>query len=274
MDDVDGVRSRRCSRRDLLAVGFVTTLLGACSEAEAPTSRAGSTVTTSGATSAGPTPTTTTMPVDGDAVGVKRLTAADFTRLPSCRLLPESIPGPFPLDRLIDRSDITEGYPGHPLRLGLRVVDAACTAIHGAIVEVWHADASGDYSAFIDSGSGKDETAPTTFLRGSQSADDDGIVEFHTIYPGWYEGRAVHIHVRVHRDGRLVFTGQMYFDEDYTREVYAAAPYAEFGDPDTSNEADLLAGDPVVDGTLLITREAATLGGEGTLGLLNLAIPA
>ena len=82
------------------------------------------------------------------------------------------------------RSDITEDYPGHPLRLGIRVVDESCSPIPNADVEIWHADAGGDYSAFVDNGGGKDDGAGTTFLRGTQPSNDDGIVEFQTIYPG------------------------------------------------------------------------------------------
>jgi protocatechuate 3,4-dioxygenase beta subunit len=180
--------------------------------------------------------------------------------------------GPFPLDEQFVRRDITEGYPGHPLRLGLRVLDTACTPVPGAAVEIWHADATGDYSAFSDGGGGKDEGSGTTFMRGTQLSGADGIVEFLTVYPGWYRGRAVHIHLRVHLNDRAVLTSQMFFDEDYTARVYSAAPYAEFGLPDTSNAQDRIAGDPATQGTLLAASAAMTHAGLGTLGLLNLGV--
>ena len=82
--------------------------------------------------------------------------------------MPEKTAGPFPLDQQFDRRDVTEDLPGHPIRLGLRVVDKICAAVPGAAVEIWHADATGDYSAFTDNGGGKDEGAGTTFLRGTQ----------------------------------------------------------------------------------------------------------
>lgn len=255
------------SRRRLLAGGIGATLLGACSDNRDDSGDPR--VTAAPTASATSLSTTTTSLGDGS---LRALEARDFGGLGMCKLLPEATAGPFPLDRLIDRRDITEGYPGHPFRLGLRTVDARCEPVPGAVVEVWHADATGDYSAFIDGGSGKDESAGTTFMRGAQTAAEDGIVEFHTIYPGWYEGRAVHIHVRVHLGGELRWTGQMYFDEEYTRAVYATGVYAEFGNPDTSNEADTLAGDPVADGTLLSTSRAETTAGTGTLGLLNLVV--
>lgn len=200
------------------------------------------------------------------------LTAADFDGLGTCLLIPEKTAGPFPLDQQFDRRDVTEGLPGHPMRLGLRVVDKTCAAVPGAAVEIWHADATGDYSAFTDNGGGKDEGAGTTFLRGTQTADANGIVEFVTVYPGWYSGRAVHIHLRVHLADATVLTSQMYFDADYTAGVYAAAPYAEFGLPGTPNSADRIAGNPQAEGTLLHLTAGETSLGTGTLGLLNLGI--
>jgi protocatechuate 3,4-dioxygenase beta subunit len=158
------------------------------------------------------------------------------------------------------------------MRLGLRVVDQSCAALPGTTVEIWHADSTGDYSAFIDNGGGKDEGPGTTFLRGTQPADADGIVEFLTIYPGWYHGRAVHIHLRVHLDDATVLTSQVFFDADYTAAVYSAAPYAQFGLPDTSNASDSIAGDPKAEGTLLHTVAGETSKGAGTLALLNLGV--
>jgi protocatechuate 3,4-dioxygenase beta subunit len=204
--------------------------------------------------------------------GLPALNAADFDGLGTCSLMPEKTAGPFPLDQQFDRRDITEGYPGQPMRLGVRVLDATCSAVPGATVEIWHADATGDYSAFTDNGDGKDEGAGTTFLRGTQTADADGIVEFLTVYPGWYRGRAVHIHLRVHLDDVLVLTSQMFFDGDYTAGVYAAAPYAEFGLPDTPNEADSIAGNAAAEGTIMHTSAADTANGPGTLALLNLGV--
>ena len=221
------------------------------------------------ADAAAPTTTTSTTEAGGASTP---LTAADFAGLGTCVLLPEATAGPFPLDQQFDRRDVTEGYPGHPLRLGLRVLDAKCAAVSGAAVEIWHADASGDYSAFADNGGGKDEAEGTTFLRGTQTANGDGIVEFLTVYPGWYTGRAPHVHLRVHVDDTMVLTSQLYFDESYTEGVYREAVYAPFGAPDTTNESDGLAGDPLSEGTLLAPRAAVTAIGRGTVALLNLGI--
>ena len=197
------------------------------------------------------------------------LTAADFASLGTCRLTPEQTEGPFYIDVGLDRRDITEGLAGHPLRLGVRVVDAKCNPVPGAVVDVWHCDVDGDYSAFSDgAGSNDDAGEGTTFLRGSQVADQDGIVEFATNYPGWYQGRAVHIHTKVRLDAAAVLTTQLYFPEDLTDEVHAEDPYAAHGTRDTRNEDDAIAGDPAANGNLLTTSAAGT----GTLGLVVLGV--
>lgn len=232
------------------------------------TSASGSGDTTSGSAATGSS--TTAAPV---ADGATTLTAADFAALGSCILLPEKTAGPYPLDEQFERRDITEGLPGNQLRLGLRVLDEECAAVAGAKVEIWHCDATGDYSAFTDNGGGKDEGEGSTFLRGTQTANDEGIVEFATVYPGWYSGRAVHIHLRVHLDDETVLTSQLFFDAEYTEQVYEGDAYADNGLPDTSNESDSIAGDVTAEGTLVSTTALAdTDGVGGTLGLLNLAI--
>lgn len=196
------------------------------------------------------------------------LTAADFAALDTCLLTPEQMEGPFYVAGDMVRRDITDGLPGHPLRLGLRVVDAACEPVPGAVVDIWHADVDGDYSGYVDGTAGDDAGEGTTFLRGTQVAGDEGIVEFATNYPGWYTGRAVHIHVKAHIDGTTVLTSQLYFAEDVTDAVHAQGPYAAHGARDTRNEDDGIAGDPQAAGNMLTTSAA----GDGTLGLVVLGI--
>jgi protocatechuate 3,4-dioxygenase beta subunit len=257
-------------RRTFLGLGagaLAASALGACSSDTTIVDKTGPTSST---TRAG-TSTTTATTADGP---VAALSVADFDAAATCRLVPEKTAGPFPLDRQFDRRDITEGLPGQPLRLGLRVVDAHCDPVRNAAVEIWQCDATGDYSAFRDNGGGKDAAAGTTFLRGTQAATDDGIVEFATLYPGWYRGRAVHIHLRVHRDGATVLTSQLFFPDDYTDSVYTTAPYAQFGTPDTRNAQDGIAGDPRTEGTLLTVRADDTGRGRGTLALVNLGVAA
>jgi protocatechuate 3,4-dioxygenase beta subunit len=249
-----------------LGGGVLAAALAACSSDDAG-SRGTSNPTTR------PSRSTTSTTGSGSSV-VPALTVADFDAIGTCRLVPDKTAGPFPLDRQLERRDVTENVPGRPLRLGLRVVDAHCGAVPDAAVEIWHCDATGDYSAFRDNGGGKDAATGTTFLRGTQSATPDGIVEFATIYPGWYRGRAVHIHLRVHRDDATVLTSQLFFPDHYTDAVYASAPYAQFGTPDTRNADDSIAGDPTAEGTLVAVRDAETGRGAGTLALLNLGVSA
>jgi protocatechuate 3,4-dioxygenase beta subunit len=153
------------------------------------------------------------------------------------------------------------------------VLDASCQPLEGALVDVWHADVDGDYSAFSDGSGGAGDGGPgTTFLRGSQLTNAEGIVEFVTNYPGWYTGRAVHIHFKVHTEGGEVLTSQMYFPEDVTDEVHAGGVYASHGRRDTFNDSDGIAGDAEESGLLLAIRDDATDRGAGKLGLLVVGI--
>ncbi len=149
----------------------------------------------------------------------------------SCILSPEMTEGPYYLPREAVRRNITEGKPGTPLTLHLSVVNASmCKPIKGAAVDVWHADASGVYSGV--------QGVTGTFLRGIQRTDANGLALFDTIYPGWYRGRAVHIHVKVHLGGNVVHTGQFFFSDALTDEVYKSAPYSSRGNPDVTDAAD------------------------------------
>jgi protocatechuate 3,4-dioxygenase beta subunit len=167
-------------------------------------------------------PSTTTSTASGTGGG---------ENVADCVLSPELTEGPYYLDLDLVRRDITEGRPGLPLDLEVKVVDAeACKTIRDAAVDVWHCDAAGEYSA-VDGDSG-------TFLRGIQMTDADGSAEFWTIYPGWYTGRAVHIHVKVHLGTDETYTGQLFFDEGVTNTVYRSEPYSSRSGPDTTNSAD------------------------------------
>ena len=166
----------------------------------------------------------------GEAQGGNR---AVETGAVSCVLTPELTEGPYYIDGEKLRRDIREGHPGTPLALHLTVLNAStCKPIKGAVVDIWHADAAGNYSGF---GS---EASSRTFLRGIQKTDRNGLAVFTTIYPGWYQGRAVHIHVKVHVGGSVVHTGQVFFPDPLTQVVYKAKPYASRGNPDTPNARD------------------------------------
>jgi protocatechuate 3,4-dioxygenase beta subunit len=151
----------------------------------------------------------------------------------SCVLAPEQTEGPYYIANEKLRRNITEGRPGTPLTLRLRVVDAStCKPIKNAAVDVWHCDALGAYSGF-GAGSGS-----RTFMRGVQRTDANGFATFQTVYPGWYQGRTVHIHVKVHVRGNVVHTGQLYFADRVTDTVFKRRPYSGRGARTTRNSSD------------------------------------
>jgi protocatechuate 3,4-dioxygenase beta subunit len=153
----------------------------------------------------------------------------------SCVLAPEQTDGPYYISGEKLRRDITEGRPGTPLLLRLKVVDArTCKPIKGAAVDIWHCDALGVYSGF-GSGSGN-----RTFMRGVQRTDKNGLARFRSVYPGWYRGRTVHIHVKVHVAGNVVHTGQLYFPDSVTDAVFRRKPYSRRGRRSTRNANDFV----------------------------------
>ncbi|MET7688200.1 intradiol ring-cleavage dioxygenase [Streptomyces sp. NPDC005483] len=154
-----------------------------------------------------------------------------------CTLTREMTEGPYYLDGQYVRSDITEGKTGFPLKLALTVVDDdTCAPISNALVEIWHCDALGEYSGYVGK-NGHNEPDSGTFLRGGVLTDSRGVAAITTVYPGWYIGRCVHIHVKVHVNvtltadgsftgGTELHTGQLFFDEKITAKVGALSPYS------------------------------------------------
>ncbi len=191
-----------------------------------------------------------------------------FDGAASCTLTPEETEGPFYFDADSIRSDIREDRTGVQLRLALRVQDLdSCTPVSDAVVDIWHCDATGIYSGFEAAATGAGDglggglTDSEKFLRGAEVTNADGIVEFSTIYPGWYPGRTAHIHVKVHVDNATVLTTQVYFDEAVTEAVYARAPYSRDTGRDTFNDDDT-----IFDERLLLTLSE---DGEGYLGVMS-----
>jgi len=168
----------------------------------------------------------------------------------SCTLTAEETDGPYYFDVDKIRSDIREDREGTPLRLVVRVRDAeSCEPLRNAVVDIWHCDGGGAYSGFDEEG---------TFLRGAQVTDSDGIAEITTIYPGWYQGRTVHIHAKVHLDNATVLTTQFFFDDPISDEVYAqGSPYLEGRQVTNDN-------DGIFDSTLILTLSEKDDGYLGT----------
>jgi protocatechuate 3,4-dioxygenase beta subunit len=149
----------------------------------------------------------------------------------TCLLTPEMTEGPYYVSGEKVRRNITEGRPGVALALALKVVDASsCKPIKGASVDIWHCDALGVYSGV--------QGNTSTFMRGVQRTDATGLAHFETVYPGWYQGRAVHIHVKVHIGGNVVHTGQFFFNDAVTDAAYTQAPYNTRGARDIRDSSD------------------------------------
>ncbi len=166
-----------------------------------------------------------------------------------CVVQPQQTEGPYFVDEKLLRSDVRADpstgivKAGAPLALSLMVSqltpDGTCAPLSGAQVDIWQCDATGAYSDV------KDRLFDTTgqqFLRGHQLTDHTGGVRFVTIYPGWYPGRAVHIHFKVRTKAgasqAYEFTSQLYFDEQVTDVVHARDPYAAHTGRRMRNEQD------------------------------------
>lgn len=166
------------------------------------------------------------------------------SELPACVVRPELTEGPYFVDEQLNRRDIRVDpsdesiKEGTPLRLIFRVSDVTggvCGPLAGAQVDIWHCDADGVYSGVQDRSF---DTSGQMWLRGYQVTDEDGIAEFITIVPGWYSGRAVHIHFKIRTQAGYEFTSQLFFDPEQIEMVYAEAPYAAKGLPNRPNEQD------------------------------------
>jgi protocatechuate 3,4-dioxygenase beta subunit len=198
-----------------------------------------------------------------DAEGAAGGPAAVASGAVSCVLTPELTEGPYYIEGEKLRRNITEGKTGTSLTLRLGVVDAStCKPIKGAAVDIWHADAVGVYSGF---GSG---ARSRTFLRGIQRTDASGIAVFRTIYPGWYQGRAVHIHLKVHIGGSVVHTGQLFFPDALTDRVYRRAPYRSRPGRTTRNATDSI----FVNGGRKSLLSLRGDGGRGYIGSITMGV--
>ncbi len=167
----------------------------------------------------------------------------------SCVVRPEMTEGPFFIDAALARSDIransATGVARDGVALGLsfnvsQIVSGQCAPLPGAIVHIWQCDALGVYSGVTDPRA-RAESAKDDALRGVQTTDGQGRARFTTIYPGWYRGRAVHIHfkIRTQASGSAYeYTSQLFVPEALTDEIHAKPPYAANGRRDTMNERD------------------------------------
>jgi protocatechuate 3,4-dioxygenase beta subunit len=235
-DDDDRPIGRILSRREVIALLGATGLATAC----APAVLSGTSPTAAAITTTPGTPVPTATP------GVATTGAAVAT--PSCIVRPALTEGPYFVDEKLKRADVrTEPStgamkPGFALALTFnvaRVSSAGCAALLGAQVDIWHCDALGVYS---DASDPSFNTKGQKFLRGYQLTDANGQAAFTTIYPGWYQGRAVHIHFKVRTtaaNGAVSdFTSQLFFDDALNAQVFAQSPYSQKGTGWTKNVQD------------------------------------
>lgn len=220
-----------------------------------------------------------------------------------CILAHEAVEGPFYVEHPLIRSDITEDRPGIPLSLTISVVDVkTCEPVKGVYVDIWHADAMGEYSGWA---SGKllsaqftDINAPfgamgapvedSRWLRGVQPTPSNGTVKFETVWPGWYAGRATHIHLRIHAGNitldhgvflgasKTSHTGQFFFADQLVKKVsQTIQPYkARLSSlkPTLNNDdgiyVDSKGGEQIVD----ITQESDEQGNHAFVGSVTVGI--
>ncbi|CAG2109562.1 unnamed protein product [Medioppia subpectinata] len=160
-----------------------------------------------------------------------------------CELTPEAIEGPYYLPLDLVRKDIREDRQGVPLTLKILLTNArTCEPLVNVSFDIWHCDALGVYSSYVNAIPNSDYHEPrtdnTTFLRGRQYTNQNGIIRFKTIYPGWYGGRATHIHMQSHYGDRTIHTGQLYFHDTINNIMARLLPYNMSDMPRMKNEED------------------------------------
>lgn len=193
----------------------------------------------------------------------------------SCSVAPTETEGPFPTKSPASyvRSDITDGRTGYKLTVNILLVNSnnSCNALSGALVDIWHCDAQGNYSEYGGSGMQSTNYTSVHFLRGRQTTDSNGAVAFTSIFPGWYSGRATHIHVHVYNSsGTSLKVTQIAFPEGTGTAVAAVNGYSKGLSGYTYNANDNVFSDGY-------TLELATVTGNTTDGfVLNItfAVPA
>jgi protocatechuate 3,4-dioxygenase beta subunit len=217
------------------------------------------------------------------ATGVMLLTPGALVpgrfRRVACVARPEQTEGPYFVDDMLNRADIrsdpTDGAvkPGSPLELTFsvsRLAGAACAPLAGALVDLWQCDHLGVYSDVVDP---RFSTKGRKFLRGYQVTDGAGLARFITIFPGWYQGRTVHLHFKIRSapdaSPGFAFTSQIYFDDAFTDRVHALEPYAARGQGRTRNDRDRIY---ARGGPQLTVTPTARAAGEGHAATFEIAL--
>jgi protocatechuate 3,4-dioxygenase beta subunit len=152
------------------------------------------------------------------------------------------------------RQDVKEDLysSGVDLFIEMQWLDVeTCKPISDIAVDLWSANATGTYSGVTASGNSPVGGYNSTFLRGVQITDEDGVVAFDTIVPGHYSGRATHTHLMGHMNvtvfpngtysrntGSVTHIGQLFYPEALRSAVEAVEPYSSNSQTETSNAQD------------------------------------
>ncbi|MFF8356781.1 intradiol ring-cleavage dioxygenase [Streptomyces chartreusis] len=232
------------------------------------------------------------------------------------KLTSETTEGPYYIDADKLRKDITEDQEGIPLTLRLKVIDSeTCKPIRNAAVDIWHCNALGVYSGYEDMGSGggggggtppsgeptgeppsgepsggpgggggvhQEPTDDERYLRGTWRTDRNGTVEFRTVFPGWYQGRCVHIHTKVHvsgtwtdagyEGGNTCHTGQFFFDEESVLASAEVAPYSTNTTTRTTLDEDTIYPDNGTEGGLLKLKYRKNGIAKGVVATITMGV--
>lgn len=176
----------------------------------------------------------------------------------SCEETPSETKGPFPIKTPAElvKENITSDRAGVPviIEIAIQNTNNLCNPLAGVLVDVWHCDKDGYYSQYGGTREQAVDYTSVNFLRGRQTTDSNGIVRFISIYPGWYQGRAPHIHVEVlTNSGSSLLVTQIAFPESISQVVYSSELYKDHGQADTSNTRDSIFRDSLDDELAEIT---------------------
>lgn len=198
----------------------------------------------------------------------------------TCILIPQETAGPYPWSMGTSpffRQDITEGNPGTPLNLTLTVVDVnnSCAPIQNARVDIWHCNRDGYYSEYGNQPGylGTQTHVGETFFRGYQISDVNGEVNFVTIYPGWYNGRATHIHMQIFLNSVLQATSQMAFPDSLNTTINGSSGYSAHGQNSLANANDNVFSDTANTQYEIVNIAASGSGGYDASLTIGIALP-
>jgi len=207
-------------------------------------------------------------------------TSTTSTNGSTCIVSPTETEGPFPYpggkaNNPLKRTDVTDSQTGVPLAITFLVVNVNdnCNVVTNARVDIWHCNKDGYYSGYANQPGilGTQTYVGKTWLRGYQVSDATGLANFSTIYPGWYTGRATHIHFEVYVNNVLKKTSQLTFSETISDAVHQSSLYAAHGINTTRNASDSVFGDSATD----LANETMSLAGniaDGYTGSFTIGI--